>query len=317
MLCILFKKCTHLSLPHGTVGNRRDSRNGFTLVELLVVIAIIGVLVALLLPAIQAAREAARRAQCSNNLKQIGLATHNYTNSNAGMLPPGSPGIFRTGLFTHLLNHLEKQNLRQDINLDMDSRNFPDELTFHVVPEYLCPSYSGPQFVVFDNQVGSGALSTYQAVGGTIYSEDPAIQTVVNSTHGNMPINGMFRWGEPRKLSQVTDGLSNTLAVGEFVQRDRTGFYGDEIGNIRAWILGGTNAYASYVLKVVQNPINSPLGRPEGVGFNHLPMSSNHPGGAQFLVGDGSVRFLTESINLDVYRALSTADGDEVIAQLP
>ncbi len=297
-------------------------RTGFTLVELLVVIAIIGILIALLLPAVQAAREAARRMQCTNHLKQIGLACHNYMTANREHFPPGSPGPARHGLFTHILPYLELNTVHDRLTLDGNTFN-EGENRYIEIAVYMCPSYPGP--TVLRNQSAdhlNGAFTTYQGVGGVIYGTDSDSQgDVVTSSHGNIPKNGMFMWAEVRRLNAVLDGTSNTLAVGEFVQKDSVGTYSTWPGNVRPWIFGGTNntQNGSYAFKVVEHPINAGLDRDtstDGVPFNWLEMGSHHPGGANFMVADGSVHFLSENIALDVYRALATVDGLET-AQLP
>ncbi|MCS7305497.1 MAG: DUF1559 domain-containing protein [Thermoguttaceae bacterium] len=294
----------------------RPPLHGFTLVELLVVITIIGILIALLLPAVQAAREAARRAQCTNNLKQMGLACHNYMDSNREYFPPGSPGTARHGLFTFILPYLEAKNIYDQCNLT--GNTFRDPQRYTVVPVYMCPSYPGPAVVRQNPSNPSdwrdGALCVYQGNGGVLISGQP----VVSSGHGNIPTNGMFQWEKVRRLNEVIDGTSNTLAMGEFVHRDRTGTtYNNVQGNIRAWILGASedNQKGCYTLKVIYYPINARVERETGgVPFNHLPMGSYHPGGANFLMTDASARFLSENISLDVYKALATCDGGEVIA---
>jgi prepilin-type N-terminal cleavage/methylation domain-containing protein/prepilin-type processing-associated H-X9-DG protein len=291
--------------------------SGFTLVELLVVIAIIGILIALLLPAVQAAREAARRAQCVNNLKQIGLACHNYMDTNREHFPPGSPGPARHGLFTMLLPYMEAKNIYDQCNLNGSTYYDPQRYT--LVGVYICPSYPGASVVRADSNPANwkdGALTLYQGVGGVIISG----QTTISSAHGNLPTNGMFQWQKVRRLSDAIDGTSNTLAMGEFVHRDRTGtLYNNVQGNIRAWILGATSGseLGIYTFKVVEYPINARLDREtSGIPFNHLPMGSYHPGGANFLMADGSVHFLSENIDLAVYKGLATCDGREVV-QLP
>ncbi|MEA1949870.1 MAG: DUF1559 domain-containing protein, partial [Planctomycetota bacterium] len=121
---------------------KRLSKRGFTLVELLVVIAIIGILIALLLPAVQAAREAARRMQCGNNLKQMGLAIHNYADAYEGKFPIGSPAPARHGLFSALLPYLEMNDIHDLCAWDLSTFDPANEkVRFEVIPAYHCPSY--------------------------------------------------------------------------------------------------------------------------------------------------------------------------------
>lgn len=300
----------------------RPRSNGFTLVELLVVIAIIGVLVALLLPAVQAAREAARRAQCTNNLKQMGLAIHNYVSAHGENLPPGTPGPGLHGLFSYLLPYLEEGSTYDQLDLDSSWHNSVEgweeennPLRFHIVSAYMCPSYDG-EHVIRGRSWMNGALTTYQAVGGaTVPNGNPYL-----NGYGDYPNNGPFLVtdaAEPRKerkLSEVTDGTSNCLTMGEFVHRDVIeGSYVDPPGNVRAWMMGSNGGYASYVMKVAEFPPNLQVDRiADGVGFNELPMGSFHPGVTLFLFLDGSVSTLVDGIDLEVYQALATINGGEL-----
>ena len=298
---------------HPLVPRTRQSGHlhGFTLVELLVVIAIIGVLVALLLPAVQAAREAARRTQCSNNLKQMGLAIQNYVSVHKGYFPRGSPGPSRHGLFTYMLPFFEEANIYGGVNLKGDTRVEPHRYT--EVRTYLCPSY--PYETTIRNYEPSmdGSLATYQGVGGTYIPGQPFVVGSIGHG-GEMPFNGIFMWGRSRRLRDVTDGTSHTMAIGEYVQRDQDN--GPYASNVRAWILGANDDFGTYAFKVIQYQINSPLGIADAVPFNHLCMGSYHAGGAQFVMADGSVQFLADLIEFNVYQGLATCNQDELV-QLP
>ena len=298
---------------------KTNARDGFTLVELLVVIAIIGILIALLLPAVQAAREAARRMQCANNLKQMGLAIHNYAETYASSFPIGSPGHARHGLFTTMLPYLELDVIHNQCALDRSTFDpLNEHARFEVIPAYRCPSYAGPEVVRGDaNSLRDGAICCYQGVGGVIIPGEPV---TAGGGCADIPKNGIFGFNEQRRLSDVTDGLSHTLAMGEFVHRDY--LEGEEFasypGNARAWILGATvSSGCSYALKVVGCSPNERINRyMDGVGFNHLPMTSEHVGGVHFLIADGSVRLLENAIDMDVYTSLATCSGGEVDATL-
>lgn len=280
------------------------------------VIAIIGILIALLLPAVQAAREAARRIQCTNNLKQIGLALHNYATANGEYLPVGSPGDATHGLFTTMLPYLELGTLYEDLDLNANTFNEPHRYTR--VDVYVCPSY--PHAVVsrdMHNDHMNGAATTYQGTAGALREN----VSVTSCPNGDIPDNALFGWALFRRLGDVVDGLSNTLAMGEFVQRDaRPGSgqanFAPVPGNVRAWILGGTRdgTRGCYSAKVIEHPINARIDRvADGVKFNHLPMGSYHEGGCNYLVADGSVHFIAETIPMELYRDLATVDGGEIV----
>ncbi|MDY0170760.1 MAG: DUF1559 domain-containing protein [Thermoguttaceae bacterium] len=318
----------------------KNGRSGFTLVELLVVIAIIGILIALLLPAVQSARESARRMQCSNNLKQMGLALHNYATTWKEHFPPCATGYYRHGLFTYLLPYLEQQSLYDRLNPGADPpyQNPGDcepskaltlndeENKYTQVATYICPSWPHP--TVYDNMgkfsdgtvdLRDGALATYHGVAGAFPSETPNTVAADDcngkfGNYGTIPKNGMFGFGWSRRIAGVTDGLSNTLAMAEFVQIDRSpsSQYSEPPGNVRPWILG-SHSTAMQACKVVTNPINARVDRADGIRFNYLPLGSCHPGGMNALMGDGSVTFLSENITFDLYRHLATANRGEPV----
>jgi prepilin-type N-terminal cleavage/methylation domain-containing protein len=327
-------------------------RTAFTLVELLVVIVIIGILVALILPALSQAREAVRRLQCKNNLRQIGQGMHGYKAQHRGYFPIGSRFHGRHGFWSYILPHIEQLNLYEQ--LDLATRAAGSSHRYTEIPLYICPSYPFAHATdenAFDNGIVAGkyqrgAYSTYQGVGGVLldrhFEEDVPRVELTPSIYGDMPRNGMFFFEHPRPdpppdpppyepdvraelddlaarvvgrhEAQILDGLSSTLAVGEFVHRDASpsGFYQPPPGNVRAWILGGNDKQASYAFKVIDIAPNTPIDRKNSiVPFNHLPMGSHHLGGTQFLVADGSVRFIANTIDFDVYQAVSTCNGEE------
>lgn len=302
-------------------------RRAFTLVELLVVIAIIGVLIALLLPAVQQAREAARRMQCTNNLKQIALACHNYMDTYQENLPPGAFYKLQSGQWnTHgwavaILPFVEQNALYERYNFSLaPTAAAHEEIRRTVVNGYVCPSYDGPPSNTSGSAFSDGALLTYQGVLG-VYFNDPDLDRNLpgNAGHGMLTSNGVFRLNGERRAAEITDGLSNTVMVGEFTHRDRTGTNGGIPGNVRVWIIGTTSMAngALYNAKIIyQDPINSRRDRNDGVAFNHLPFTSKHPGGGNFAVADASVRFVPETVDFDVYRAIGTINGGET-APLP
>ena len=309
-----------LSFSHPT-------RHAFTLVELLVVIAIIGVLIALLLPAVQQAREAARRMQCTNNLKQLALACHNYMDINQESFPPGAfyelnSGQWNTsGWAVAVLPFIEQNALYENYDYSAGPTGTANqEIRRTVVQGYICPSYDGQPSNTSSSQFSDGGLLTYQGVGG-VYYNDSDLDTNLpgNAGHGMLTSNGIFRVNGARRAAEITDGLSNTIIIGDFTHRDKTGGNGGTPGNVRVWTIGTTSlaAGALYNTKIIyQDTINSRRDRNDGVAFNHLPFSSKHPGGVNFGAADGSVHFLPETIDFDVYRGLGTISGAET-AQFP
>ncbi|MBN2295201.1 MAG: DUF1559 domain-containing protein [Pirellulales bacterium] len=303
-------------------SHSRRWAGGFTLVELLVVIAIIGILIALLLPAVQAAREAARRMNCSNNLKQLGLAIHNYAAASNNRFPPGSTGRYSHGLFSTLLPYIEQDLVAETFTWGSEFQTKAEKYRYIDIPPFTCPSYPGLHVIESSpTDWLNGAITTYQGVNGAIYAGQP---TDACSAYGATPRNGLFPWmnanNRPRYIRDVIDGTSHTLAMGEFVHRDKKKLGSYDFhnwpGNCRSWIFGGDGTCGNYTSKVVVHPINSLLDRTtDGVGYNHLAFGSPHPGGANFVYADGSTRFLNEDIEMTLYQALATYNGGETVDQ--
>lgn len=293
---------------------RPRAKRAFTLVELLVVIAIIGVLVALLLPAVQSAREAARRMQCTNNLKQLGLAIHNYASAQSEHFPIGSQLNGKHGVFTWMLPYLEQQNIYNQLDLKGSGHSDPHRNT--PIPGYFCPSCPFQKvYKTAPMTYQVGAPTTYQAVGGALVNKGETPIKV--ASFGDIPNNGMFGLNMIRNMGECRDGLSNSLAFGEFVHQDKTpgAPYAAAPGNVRPWILGENGDKASYAFKVCEMAINTRVDRKDSsVGFNHLPMGSFHTGGANFCLGDGSVRFLNDTMNFSLYQSLATVNAGEATA---
>jgi prepilin-type N-terminal cleavage/methylation domain-containing protein len=273
------------------------SQVGFTLIELLVVIAIIGVLVGLTLPAVQSAREAARRGQCQNNLKQQGLALNNYVTFGeaypigyiAWPNPPGgaAPGWAWSAA---VLPQLEQSPVysAMNVNLPIDvAENATVRMSALAI--YVCPS---------DRNTGAFFV-TSQLAGGLISSQTTSY-AANGGTDGASPPNGMFVMNKSIRPKQVKDGLSNTFAVGErgsfVVQNAWAGALGDGRGGAEVLAFVSSNG---------QPPTN-----PSPTSFCGPHTSLTH-----FLMGDGSVHVIKATINPTVYQALATCNGREVIDQ--
>lgn len=304
---------------------RSSSRSGFTLVELLVVIAIIGILVALLLPAVQAAREAARRAQCTNNLKQIGLALHNYHDKRR-TLPPGSfygPLIDpdRGSILVHILPEMEQQPLydKIDFTIDVDNQSIGGKPLSHFsIPGYVCPSNPDGGFR------NSTAVHSYAAnQGPTQQIDNPNCSCAESSAwngYGLAPYGNAQNFAGPFtrlaksiRFAEVTDGLSNTIFFGEVMSQCsahvRVGWSHSNNGNGLIGTLIPIN-YNSC------DDTNSNGCRRYCNWNTELGFRSKHPGGALFLLGDGSVRFFPQTIDHWTYNYLG-ARNDGKAVELP
>ncbi len=290
------------------------NRRAFTLVELLVVIAIIGILVGLLLPAVQAARESARRMQCSNNLRQLGLATHNYE-SAYGRLPSGwvSNGLSGEpgwGWSAALLSFMEGSTIANRIDWRVaieDSMH--DQIRVAVIPTFVCPS--DPFANVFEIAEDHGGHTHLRAIYGTESVDDgdklfPISKSNYIAMFGTFELedapfrgDGIYFGNSKIKFRDVTDGLSNTIMGGE-----RSGQLGGSIwhGNIPE-----AAESQARIVGVADHAPNSPSGHFED-------FRSYHTGGANFMRADGSVQWLPATIDENVYRAMATRSGGEAIS---
>ncbi len=302
-------------------------RRAFTLVELLVVIAIIGVLVALLLPAIQAAREAARRAQCKNNLKQIGLALHNYESARR-VFPPGytsaaaiknEPGTGPGwGWGAYILPYLEESSLFQQIDFkaNIETNVAPNkDLRVVTLQVFRCPSDS-VEVPIFDVKDASGntitqvAFGNYVGVAGTY-------EVSVYPDEGN----GVLFRNHQIAIKQITDGLSHTIMVSERASRQspQTTWVGAVVGAVvppkiptfdnegpPVLVLTNTGPARDDAGQPIANPRvpNNDLGHVED-------SNSMHPQGVNIMFADGSVQSINNDIDPDVWVALGTRAGGE------
>ncbi len=283
---------------------------GFTLVELLVVIAIIGVLVALLLPAVQAAREAARRTQCTNNLKQIAIALHNYHDTHRAF-PPGGWNEANRGnrlaFNAFILPFMEQQAVYDEFNFEHNNYTGPNlNPGLRLIPAYHCPSCRITRGAFAAEYVGGEPTYTthYYAImgpkgvnpiSGNRYPEvNPTAQ------HGGYALSGVLHRNSSTTMGHVTDGTSNTIMVGEISWEAANCF--------RIWPRG-ISGTASGSAKNVEFGINvMPF---SGNNFNDVSFGSQHPGGANFAVTDGSVRFISETVDMDLYLAAASMNGRE------
>jgi prepilin-type N-terminal cleavage/methylation domain-containing protein/prepilin-type processing-associated H-X9-DG protein len=284
-----------------------SATRGFTLVELLVVIAIIGILVSLLLPAVQAAREAARRMSCSNNLKQIGLALHNYETAHK-KFPVGSNLSNFISPLVGALPYLEQGNNYQqwDFSLRYDDP-FNAEVAAQRIETYLCPSMTLPREVPFLPVGETGGPSSYLLCEGT----DDYMRTADGLFGLDWPT---FGFNNPNVgFRDIVDGTSNTLFAGETVYNYRDyvwpSFYGPpHAGTPRwgtaRWVVG----YPRISLGTTLKPFNVHTAAAIG-GF----ASMHSGGGGNFAFADGSVRFISDTIDVVVYNAAATRNGGEVI----
>lgn len=294
-------------------------RRGFTLVELLVVIAIIGVLVALLLPAVQAAREAARRMSCSNNMKQLSLALHNYENVH-GTLPPCGIDSNQMAWTVLVLPFIEQQNLYDRFNFSRGAWNAFERINIVRgvrIKGILCPGVASRPglYSVFGGEEDVSALHYYAVLGPNGPNGSGVAQGYktegLDMGFGVCAMQGAFGQGRfdgtnviplNNPLRTFADGTSNTLLLGELAWpkypywRPWTrGYYSDN---------RGTLLYAS---KNVKNPINSNIAD----FWNDGSFGSTHPNGAMFPRADASVQFVAQNIDMVAFRAIASRDGGE------
>ncbi len=350
----------------------RNHHRGFTLIELLVVIAIIAVLIALLLPAVQAAREAARRAQCVNNMKQLGLAIHNYHDvyqclpfgkgPDYMMIDPNAPVYARWSALSQILPYLEQTTLFNAINFslppdvpDLGGGGMNDMMPAYTSPgaanttvtrvmisAFVCPSDAGgvPGWVAstcYSGNEGSWLCDACEATPSTV-------------APGDLP-RGPFYNMSCVRLAGFTDGTSQTAMFSERRRGQGTPNPRSDLFQMNnATSLAGTYQTCTSLNASMAMVFTSSMGMAWAVGdmtcttYNHvstpntrscagtgmgmgmmgqdamvnmavqLPPSSYHPGGVNLVIGDGSVRFVKDSINLNPWRSLSTRNGGEILS---
>ncbi len=290
---------------------RRAFSRGFTLIELLVVIAIIAILVALLLPAVQQAREAARRASCKNNLKQIGVALHNYHDAHR-VFPPGymvalpeasAANHEGWGWAAFLLPEMEERQLWNDLGINF--RRLEDVLASDPeavdmvqtpVSPYRCPSDGSEELTHADRHFGGGVGTDAAGLGQLRPAKSNYVAMMGTSdVSGTTPGNGIFFGNSAIRMRDIRDGTAFTIAVGERDTRNCRG---------GAWVgvrnpVGSAERDIYFAVGHARARINADApwnadGDGCGEGFGSM-----HPGGAQFLMCDGSVHFFPESIDFE------------------
>ena len=319
----------------------RHSRRGFTLIELLVVIAIIAVLIALLLPAVQQAREAARRTQCKNNLKQLGLAMHNYHDTFL-VFPPGQfqplakdhgntsttflvltsfsgASTNRSCWMQRILPYIDQAPLFNTFAPMMSgpagyAANWPGANT--ILPALMCPTDpSGPKNATASGLANQGFSGNYSVCAGS---------TTFGVDGGGDKLNGMFFCYSRTSIRDATDGTSNTLLAGEILLAKDIDPSGHDVRGRYYNTFSGNNFFSSYL------PPNTTVGdrtdtsnfcnpgpkRPCATSGEYVLYSrSEHTGGAQIVLVDGSVRFFSENIDKTTFQSLGSRAGGEVVGE--
>ncbi|WP_417382732.1 DUF1559 domain-containing protein [Gimesia sp.] len=311
---------------------RLTKKRGFTLIELLVVIAIIAILIALLLPAVQQAREAARRSTCKNSLKQIGLALHNYHDTHRTFPPMHIENIRNTtydpaggenylAWSAMILPFLDQATVYNKINMNEPWRTPTGtvaqlSLVKTVIPVFNCPS---DPMEGLNTNIGSWGKSNY-----------PALFSPCNIKPGNTAgscYTGAFNYHNINRLKNFTDGASNVIMVGERTTEDRgsgaiwigaQGYVHSSAGNVANW------PYHAALVRTWQGATATPdpstiylingINNNDGLRYA-WSLSSSHAGGCHFLLGDGSVRFISENINGDTLVYLAAINDKNVIGE--
>lgn len=306
----------------------RRLRRGFTLIELLVVIAIIAVLIALLLPAVQQAREAARRTQCKNNLKNIGLALHNYHDSNRVF--PYAWGMNEEEWSAMILPQLDQSGLYNTLVWQNSGGSNPVNMAAcaAVMTVFRCPSMAQPVHENYNGITGRVPASYRVVADSTAASDDASTRpapynTPAHSSLEQFPLNGIMYGCSSTGLRDILDGASNTLMVGESYTdidyvKDNQGMdywalFGNQIDKWKPGAKTGTEYSECAGSTVVR--INSRLDPSINGVLMEMSFGSYHVGGAHFTLGDGSVRFLSENMDLKVYQSLATVKGAEIVGE--
>jgi prepilin-type N-terminal cleavage/methylation domain-containing protein len=315
-----------VSVLKGSVFMLRIRTRAFTLIELLVVIAIIAVLIALLLPAVQQAREAARRTQCKNNLKQLGLALHNY-HDNFRVFPPGefnfiggdipvASGTARACWMQPLLPYIDQAPLAAQFAVSIAAGTGAYAWNGHesIIPGFMCPSDgASPKNIT----AGATTAAASQGFHGNYVMCAGSTDFGASGSQVTTFFNGMFYPLSRTGLNAVTDGTSNTLMGSEILLTADTGshdlrgrYYNTWEGNVLFSTLLPPNTTvgdkSSYCINGIRRPCAA-------AGNNVQYARSIHVGGAQVVLADGSVRFVSDNINLGTWNSLGTRALSETV----
>lgn len=317
-----------MNIPSQRSIGRLRLRTGFTLLEVLVVIGVIALLMSLLLPAIQNAREAARRTQCKSNLRQMALGLESFETTHthyptSQLFDPHGIGPFGTtwSFLAKILPYIEQSSLYNEGNVPLSSL-VDSGIAADSIPLFLCPtdpsSDDGPRLDA-GNMVEHGfpvGRTNYKGVCGANWGADETQGWGPDDSGTRWPnigTNGSFDglnygdgffsrvdWKRPRRHADVQDGLSNTFMLGEALP---------DFDVYCSWPYAN-NVHSTCAIPPNMMDVNDPYDWPNAQSFR-----SRHPGGLHFAFGDGSVKFISEAIDLDLYRSLATIDGQEPVTR--
>ncbi|WP_339735981.1 DUF1559 domain-containing protein [uncultured Gimesia sp.] len=320
-------------------------RRGFTLIELLVVIAIIAILIALLLPAVQQAREAARRSTCKNNMKQIGLALHNYHDTFRAFPIGSQTSYYRANWRSSILPYIDQAPAYNQLTQAASSQHgfasgngnsaagYNTEnavLSDYYVPVYKCPSSTADAFYTGGSPVSNngktspnaalgketGMTMDYVGISGSYAGVAPYNAGCGSLIYGgNWCNNGLMLIGKSSRMRDCKDGTSNTMIIGEdsglVDNKDyRSNYYGGWAGHL------GLSSWGTGVntIRYNPNPRTAPAGGNQTYTPNN-PLTSEHVGGIHALLTDGAVRFISNNVDIETYRRLGMRNDNLVLGE--